>query len=295
MQHNKLPELLARMALASGVGYLAAAYAISRLLTRPTPYRLKTGPGDYGLEFEKVHCRASDGIQLAGWVTEPSGARATVALFHGMRGNRERVLDRMLFLVRNGYRCVAFDLRAHGESQGKRTSFGYHESRDSLAVLHYVQERWPNQPRAALGISMGAAALCYAGSASRGWDALILESCYQDIARAFASRLQNHYPPWYQRLSRGVIWVTERRLGLRLSQLAPIDHVADLAPRPVFFVTGADDVHAPPAEAQELYARCREPRELWVVPRAGHRDVYEMGGDTYHYRVLDFLARHLAA
>src|SRR5437879_3195050 len=81
------------------------------------------------------------------------------------------------------------------------------------AVLHYVRRHWPHQPHVALGISMGAAAVCYAAEHSRYCAAIILESCYYDIASAFANRLRHGYPPWYQRLSRGVIWVTERRLG----------------------------------------------------------------------------------
>jgi pimeloyl-ACP methyl ester carboxylesterase len=290
-----VPELLARAAMASGIGYMAAAYTISRWLTRPTPSRPRTNPGNFGLPWRRVCCRTTDGIRLAGWVVEPTRPRATIALFHGMRGSRERVMDRVVFLARHRYRCVAFDLRAHGESGGRRTSFGFHESHDVAAVLDFIRSRWPRHPAAALGTSMGAAALCYAARQAAGWQAVILESCYQDIGRAFSSRLQHGYPQWYRQLSRGVIWVTERRLGLRLQQLAPVDHVADLAATPVFVLTGADDVHAPPEEAQELFERCRGPRDLWVVPGAGHRDVFDVGGAHYQERVLDFLTQHLAA
>src|SRR5205814_2081682 len=170
--------------------------------------------------------------------------------FHGVRRNRANTLNRTAFLAEAGYRCVAFDHRAHGESSGRKTSFGYHESRDVAAVLGFVRDRWPNQPRAALGVSMGAAALCYAAPHTRSCDAVILEGCYHDIASAFENRLRNGYPGWYQRLSRGVIWVTERRLGLKLAQLSPAEHVGELAPAPVLLLTGTEDVHAPAREAR---------------------------------------------
>jgi alpha-beta hydrolase superfamily lysophospholipase len=295
VQYPLLPSLLARMALASGVGYLAAAYTVSRWLTRPTRCRPQQHPGHLGLEWHPVQCRAADGIRLAGWVVEPPRPRATVVLLHGMRQSRQQILARLRLLVEHGYRCVAFDHRAHGESGGKRTSFGFHESRDVAAILDLVQRRWPDQPRAALGLSMGAAALCFAARHARGWDALVLESCYQDIGSAFESRLKHHYPPWYQRLSRGVVWVTERRLGVRLGQLAPVDYVADLAPTPVLILTGTEDPHAPPEQALGLFERCQEPRELLLVPNAGHRDVLETGGELYRERILDFLQRRLAA
>ena len=104
----------------------------------------------------------ADGLRLAGWVVTPSRPRATVVICHGVRSNREATLGRIAFLTAAGYRCVAFDHRAHGASPGKRTSFGYHEARDVAAIHALARGAWPRQPCAALGISMGAAALCFA-------------------------------------------------------------------------------------------------------------------------------------
>jgi alpha-beta hydrolase superfamily lysophospholipase len=219
----------------------------------------------------------------------------TIALFHGLRHNREKMLGRIAFLAAAGYRCLAFDHRAHGESGGKRTSFGFHENRDVVAVLDLARRSWPGQPRAALGVSMGAAAICFAAKHLQGVDAFILESCYVDIGSAFANRLRNGYPTWYQRLSRGVVWVSERRLGLRLTDLVPANYIGELAPAPVLVLTGTDDPHAPPAEARQLYERCRGPRELSLIPGASHRDVVETGGFLYRQCILDFLARRLTS
>jgi alpha-beta hydrolase superfamily lysophospholipase len=212
-----------------------------------------------------------------------------------MRNNREQTLERIQLLAAHGFRCVAFDHRAHGESSGRRTSFGYHESRDVAAVLALIRQRWPRQRRAALGMSMGAAALCYAASLGLDWNAIILESCYHDIGTAFAGRLRLSYPPWLQRLVPAVEWLTERRLKVRKPDLAPVAHIGRLAPTPVLIVTGTDDPHASPEEAQRLYDHCREPRELCLVPDAGHLDVLERGGPVYRERVLRFLDRRLAA
>jgi alpha-beta hydrolase superfamily lysophospholipase len=294
-QRRPIPELLTRVGLATGVGYAAAAYSISRWLTRPSPRKPETLPKDFGLPFEVVRCKTADGFRLTGWVIEPPEPRATVALFHGMRGSRERMLDRIPYLYPAGYRCVLFDLRAHGESSGKRTSFGYYERRDVEAVAGFIEKRWAHQPRAAIGTSMGAAALCYAARHAVFWNAVILESCYQDIRLAFTSRLQHGFPPWYQRLSRGVIWITERRLGLRLFQLAPLERINDFGHTPIFIVTGGADVHATVSEAHELFNRCRGPRRIWVVPDAGHRDIVEKAGESYGERVLNYLNEYLAA
>jgi alpha-beta hydrolase superfamily lysophospholipase len=227
-------------------------------------------------------------------MTAPPRPRATIVLHHGLRGSREQTLSRAAFLTRAGYRCVAFDHRAHGESDGKRTSFGYHEARDVAAVSALVEARWPREPRAVLGISMGAAAICFAAEQASAYHAVILESLYHDLATAFASRLTHGYPPWFRRLSHGIVWVTERRLGVRMAQVAPAERIARLAPEPVLVLTGTDDLHATPDEAERLHDCCRGPRELWLVPNANHDDVFETGGKAYQSRILDFLRRTLA-
>jgi alpha-beta hydrolase superfamily lysophospholipase len=293
-KNSWLPEVLTNLAMATGVGYLAVSYSISRWLTRPTRCLPRLTPSDLGLAWEKLECRTPDGIRLAGWLIEPSRPRGTIALFHGLRHHKEKMLGRIAFLSAAGYRCVAFDHRAHGESSGKRTSFGFHENRDVVGVFDLIQERWPNQPRGALGVSMGAAAVCFAAKQINNIDAVILESCYVDIGSAFSNRLKNGYPAWYQRLSRGVVWVSERRLGLRLRDLVPAQHIGDLAPVPVLLLTGTNDHLAPPAESQQLFERCQEPREIWFVPGAGHRDVVETGGSLYRQCILDFLARRFS-
>jgi alpha-beta hydrolase superfamily lysophospholipase len=208
--------------------------------------------------------------------------------------NREQTLGRLAFLAAAGYRCIAFDHRAHGESTGRHTSFGFYESRDVLAVLDFLRERWPHEPRAAVGISMGAAALCYAAERARAFDAIILESLYHDIGRAFASHIHT-YPHWFKHLDQSILWLTERRLGVRMGKLAPVEHIGDFAPTPVLLLTGSLDPHAPPDDTRHLFERCRGPRELCFVPNAGHRDLFESGGQLYQSRVLDFLKRRLAA
>src|SRR5262249_2036462 len=148
-----LPDILAELVMASGVGYLAGVYTASRWLTKPTPGKPHRTPADYNLPYENLACDTVDGERLAGWVVSPPCPCATVALFHGVRHNREQVLNRIALFTSAGYRCVAFDHRAHGESTGKRTTFGFHESRDVVAILNLVRDRWPNQPSIALGVS----------------------------------------------------------------------------------------------------------------------------------------------
>lgn len=288
-------DILMGLTAASGVGYLATAYSISRWLTRASFASIEVPPANIRAHWELLTCTTADGLPLAGWAASPSRPRGTVALFHGMRHNRAQTLGRIKFLVASGWRCVAFDHRAHGQSAGKWTSFGWHEALDVSAVGELIAARWPDQPTAALGISMGAAALCFARENNAPFQAFILESLYHDLASAFRQRVGCGYPSWFARFSRGVVWVTEKRLGIGIDQVTPADYVSQLNPRPVLLLTGADDPHATPDDVARVFERCADPREFHLIPGAGHNDVDATGGERYQDLVLGFLDRHLRA
>jgi alpha-beta hydrolase superfamily lysophospholipase len=285
--------MLASATAASGVGYLVTAYTVSRWLTRRSRSRPRPQAAQGGITWEPIECHTRDGYRLAGWIVTPAEVRGTVALFHGLRQSRSQMLPRIALLTAAGYRCVAFDHRAHGQSVGRMSSFGFFESQDVCSVLNLIDERWPESPRAALGISMGAAALCFAGARVRSLGACILESVYHDIASAFDNRIGSKFPSWFRRFTPGVIWVTERRLGLKLAQITPADHIAEMAPVPLLLVTGSDDPHAPPADAKRLVARCAGPCQLAQIAGADHTNLCEKGGDGFRRLLVDFLDRHL--
>jgi uncharacterized protein len=286
-------EIWPRVVVGSGIGYLATAYAVSRWLTRRSPARLEPPAHLDHLTFASMECRTKDNIILRGWSFEPDRPRGTVVLFHGLRGNRLVALPRIEFLTAAGYRCVAFDHRAHGESTGAWTSFGYFERHDVEAVADLVRTRWPAGPCAALGISMGGAALCFAAEKSRVFDAIVLQSVYHDLASTFQHRVGCEYPGWFKHFRKGIVWVTERRFGMRIREISPLAHVAKLAPRPVLLMTGSLDPHTPPHEMQLLADQLPETGRFEVIPDAGHEDVFEVGGLAYQQLILSFLDQHL--
>jgi hypothetical protein len=78
----------------------------------------------------------------------------------------------------------------------------------------------------ALGIGMGAAALCFAGPALP-WDALILEALPERLGRVFESLQSAVAAPWRQ-FAQMVTDVTQRRLRVQLERLAPADYLPQL-------------------------------------------------------------------
>ena len=97
---------------------------------------LIANPPDYGLESTKVNFASEDGTPIAAWwlsSKRTNREKGTIILIHGSGGNRSSMLSRASFLVKNGYKVLAVDLRAHGESGGNYMGLGYLEAKDVIA------------------------------------------------------------------------------------------------------------------------------------------------------------------
>lgn len=163
--------------------YLIASYAIFRLAfgrakelnwkssealekTSWSPFA-QTIPGhftwlcDHGAQ--NISIQSHDGLTLHGvWIPQEN-PKATIILVHGYRGHYVSDFGEVLSLYHNlGFQILTFRQRAHGQSQGKYTTFGVLESRDLLAWIDYHNQTFGAMPIIVSGISMGASTVLYA-------------------------------------------------------------------------------------------------------------------------------------
>jgi hypothetical protein len=57
-------------------------------------------------------------------------------------------------------------------------------------------------------------------------------------------------------------------------------------------IHGEKDAYIVPAIARSLFACAREPKELWIVPKAKHNRCRDLAPDEYSERVAGFLRRY---
>ena len=81
--------------------------------------------------------------------------------------------------------------------------------------------------------------------------------------------------------------------GFSVRSVAPADDAARLSPRPLLLIHGALDTHTPPSQSEELYAAAHEPKQLWIVPGAGHAGCYDTATREYERRVTHFFRQAL--
>ncbi|MEI6351046.1 MAG: alpha/beta fold hydrolase [Verrucomicrobiota bacterium] len=267
----------------------AGAWRTGSGFVEPSPAEIGAAPVD--LHAEEVVIPSGSGSTLHGWLVNQPGATAAVALFHGIHGNRRVLINRARLLRDAGYSVLLIDFQAHGESSGTRITFGYLEAKDTEAAIDYLHARLPGARVGAIGISLGGAALALAKHPLK-LDAAVLESTFSTIDMAVENRMNfalGKVGPFVTPLLTMQLWP---RLGIRAQALRPVDHLAD-AGCPLLIAGGASDTDTLISETQAMFAAAHTPKELWIVPAAGHVDLERNAPAEYREHVLGFLARYL--
>jgi fermentation-respiration switch protein FrsA (DUF1100 family) len=194
----------------------------------------------------------------------------------------------------NGYNVLMFDFRGHGGSEGQRVSMGYHERLDLLGAVDYLRSRGIDRV-GVLGFSMGGAVAISAAPQSEAIRAVVSDGAFARLGSAIVSGARERgLPGWVAAwVSPLMICLASLRLGAWLPKADPIRWVDKIAPRALLIVHGGLDPYVSLAEVQELYAKAGEPKELWVVPEAGHRMVDKQRPDEYRAKLLAFFDKWL--
>lgn len=280
------------IAALSATGLLAAGWVGLSRAMRPGRVTEPYVPEGFGLTVEHVRFPSQDGTPLAGWFIP--GSEGTVILLHGYGRSKGQMLPQAAFLHRAGYGVLLLDFRSRGESGGNEITFGVYEPLDVLGAVDYLRQRADVDGRiAAFGTSLGAVAAVLAAARTEHIQAVIIEAAYDHMRRVI-ERSFHLYTGLPRFLAALTVPIGQWRLGAGLNDIAPVNVIGQISPRPVLIIHGLDDIDIPPAAAEALFAAAAEPKELWLVPDAAHCLVYQTAPYEYEARVLAFLRQHLA-
>lgn len=245
-----------------------------------------------GLAFETVDFTAvDDHIPLSGWFIPGRPGALTVLICHGVGANKGNFLAFVPFLHRAGFHVFLFDFRAHGDSAGHTTTFGHDEARDVRGAVRYLQGRSDVRQISAFGLSMGGSALLQAIPQLPDVRAVVVDSTFADFGTVTDAQLAS-LPTPLRGLIRAEVGLWARlELGVPLSDIAPRRSIAAVSPRPLLIIHGTDDRLVPPGQAADNFAAARPPKELWLVPGAGHVGAHARVRSEYEQRVVAFLRR----
>jgi fermentation-respiration switch protein FrsA (DUF1100 family) len=278
------------------LGLCAAVLAVGLHLSAPRQGPVGAPPADIA-EAETVGIASESGSTLHGWwLPGRQPGRGAVILLHGVWEDRRRMAPRAGFLHRQGFAVLLIDLQAHGESQGRRITFGRLEALDAAAATRFVRDRAPGERIGVIGTSLGGAATLL-GPRPLDAAAIVLESVYPDIDAALANRLRAGLGPVAGRVFTPVLvplftWLLPPVLGVTPAELRPVERI-DAVRAPLLVMSGTLDDRTTIAEARALFDRAPAPKRFVAVPGAAHVDLERHEPEGYWRAVLPFLVDHL--
>jgi uncharacterized protein len=306
---RRLVAVLLALTAVLAVGYAAISIYIAPQLVHSKNVSLYATPASLGLQYKDITFPSRvDHIQLSGWFIPgvlPNGsltAQRIIIVVHGNEANRADQSVGLLNLsgafARNGFAVLAFDVRGNGESSPAPRSFGYFEQRDVLGAVDFLRAGslpYPElgRPRAIAGwgLSMGGSALILAAAHEPAISALVSDSTATNYIPILERELPkgDHLPAFF---TPGVLLATRAIYGIDFYAVRPVDVVAQIAPRPIFFIHGAADTYVPPSNMGDLAAAARAAPDAhiqtWLVPGATHAQSYHTQPQEYVSRVIAF-------
>jgi uncharacterized protein len=284
------------------IGLALLAVGLSLILvyanTHPSRYTLHIPPSDYRAAYENATFETSDGVTLKGWLVKPPEEKPNmpgIIICHGLGANRSDFTDLAVMLARRGYWVLTFDFRAHGESGGSRSSLGYHEQKDVKAALAYLTSR-PGIDRNRIGIfgfSLGGSTAILAAAGTGKFAAVAADSAFTSLREQAREAVTGFYRlPSFPFVNLSVLGY-ERYFQTAVRNIAPESFIGRIAPVPVLIIAGEGDEMIPAENGRRLFRAAKEPKELWIIPVAGHGGTIAAAGDEYGRRLGEFFDRHL--
>lgn len=267
----------------------AAAFLAGELVTGSAATATEVLLTDVPVQSVKIP--AADGAPVHGWMTYGQDGNGVVLLVHSIRSNRVEMLSRARFLTAQGYHTLMIDLQAHGETPGNRITFGARESENVAAAVDFLRRTFPHERIGAIGVSLGAAAIVLAKQDLR-LSAVILESLHPTIEEAVENRLRLFLGEPGALFLPVLLFQISLFTGVPVDTLSPVAHINNLN-APVLIISGTHDRHTTVPEIERLFAAAREPKELWIVPGAGHFNMHDYAGRAYEREVSEFLSHYL--
>lgn len=276
--------------------FLLATYVLPYAILQPKRLVLDIAPASVSENFSPVSIAISENDSIRGYLFEPSkqATKGTLILVHGIGGAKEHFFPLAAKLNQDGYNALVMDNRAHGNSDGLYTTYGYKEKRDISLLVDYLLQKHPDLKVGIWGSSMGGAIALQAMEQDKRIQFGIVESTFTDLPqitydyqKRFSAGIGLRFLSDYVLAQAGVI------AGFDPKSVSPLKAVKNIQ-QPVFLAHGDQDQRITYKYSEMLFNNLSsKDKSFELIKGAGHLDLGEIGGEEYYTTVQSFIERQL--
>ncbi len=277
-----------------------AKVASNRMLKPPRLKRDWT-PKDLGHDYENVEVRTSDGYTLRGWFID-KGSDKTIIAIHGYTASKyeEEYMKPVIDMIaRNGYNVVAFDFRAHGDSDGEITTLGLKEVEDYIRIIDWLKSVKLNKAKkiGVIGYSMGGAVTIMLSARDKRINAAVADSPYIDIrssGQKWIMRLKGVMKSLLLLVYPLIVRLTASRARINIDDLIMYKYASRIK-IPFMIIAGRNDDLVALGEIRKFYNELRRnnPRATLWVTDSGHVRTIKDNPQEYEEKVISFFKENL--
>jgi uncharacterized protein len=192
------------------------------------------------------------------------GRRGTVIYLHGFADNRASGAGVMERFRRRGFDVVAYDSRAHGESGGGASTYGFHEKEDLRRVLDTLEPG----PVVLIGASLGAAVALQAAAVDPRISAVVAAETFSDLRTVVTERAPFFFAG---DTVNNAIKLAGEKGSFQIDEVSPAMAARRIAV-PVLLIHGASDTATPPDHSRRVFENLAGPKRMIIVAGAGHNE-----------------------
>jgi uncharacterized protein len=214
---------------------------------------------------------AGDRVTLRGWQCATTLERKGIVVYlHGVADNRSSAVSIIERLTRRGFDVIAYDSRAHGQSDGDACTYGFYEKRD----LQRVVESLPPTPVLLIGNSLGAAVALQAAVGNARVAGVVAAEVFSDLRTIAVERAPGFLPAF---AIAQAFQVAEAQGRFDAGEVSP-EAAAKALTIPVLLIHGERDIDTVPAHSKRVFAALAGPKRLILVTEAGHNQALHDAG-----------------
>lgn len=283
------------MLLIGIASYVALVHVLPYFIVKPPRITEVNYLENDTISYDKVVVVSFDSVKLKGYhaKTTLGKPKASLILVHGIGGCKEHFTNLAISLVEQGYDCWFFDNRAHGESEGLYTTYGFLEKKDIKAIIDVIKAKTPDTKVAIWGNSLGGAIAIQALEYDKRIEFGIVESTFANLRQiVYDYQKRFLFDIGMKCVSNFALNEAGKIAKFNPDDVSPIKAVKRIT-QPIMISHGDKDENISVEYGKTLFKNvASKDKTLVLVKGKGHNNLATTGGPNYRAKLMVFLEAH---